>query len=287
MSANTATPIQPDNTEQQATQIATVNTLSSRTATLFNWLFVIVVIIAIPLAYYFGYIGVTWLNRIGIILNFCAGFMLAPELLGVNRIRKLENRIKSFLNSFYSYSHNKSYTTIIEKPHFHGISCLMAVSINKKGNSYKEYHIVDWRITISTVIISLLILLTYFLRNQYYFILLLLIFFIIIRSLIKTILGFKSDIGILMILPYSVALLFKNILKYVSSLTILLLNYLIYFILPILPLLIIVLFIFLPLSIFIFILDNFYSRRELRSIMIWWGIIFFIVGNLLQFLATF
>jgi hypothetical protein len=31
-----------------------------------------------------------WLNRIGIILNFLAGFMLAPELLGIERLRRLE-----------------------------------------------------------------------------------------------------------------------------------------------------------------------------------------------------
>ncbi len=31
-----------------------------------------------------------WLNRIGIILNFLAGFLIAPELIGIERIRRLE-----------------------------------------------------------------------------------------------------------------------------------------------------------------------------------------------------
>jgi len=32
----------------------------------------------------------TWLNRLGIILNFLAGFMLAPELIGIERLKKIE-----------------------------------------------------------------------------------------------------------------------------------------------------------------------------------------------------
>lgn len=32
-----------------------------------------------------------WLNRVGITLDFLAGFMLAPEIIGLDRIQKLEN----------------------------------------------------------------------------------------------------------------------------------------------------------------------------------------------------
>lgn len=35
-----------------------------------------------------------WLNRIGIILNFLAGFLIAPELIGLDRIRKAEQRLE-------------------------------------------------------------------------------------------------------------------------------------------------------------------------------------------------
>jgi hypothetical protein len=51
--------------------------------------------IAIALIYYSGYIDKDWLNRIGIILNFCAGFMLAPELLGTERLRNAEGYIEN------------------------------------------------------------------------------------------------------------------------------------------------------------------------------------------------
>jgi hypothetical protein len=31
-----------------------------------------------------------WVNRMGIILNFCAGFLLAPELIGIQRLQRFE-----------------------------------------------------------------------------------------------------------------------------------------------------------------------------------------------------
>jgi len=37
----------------------------------------------------------TWLNRLGIILNFLAGFMLAPELIGIERLKKIELFLKN------------------------------------------------------------------------------------------------------------------------------------------------------------------------------------------------
>ena len=39
-----------------------------------------------------------WLNRVGIILNFLAGFLLAPELIGIERIKKYEKEIKTKIN---------------------------------------------------------------------------------------------------------------------------------------------------------------------------------------------
>ena len=40
-----------------------------------------------------------WLNRAGIILNFVAGFLLAPELIGIERLQKLENKIEEKIDS--------------------------------------------------------------------------------------------------------------------------------------------------------------------------------------------
>jgi hypothetical protein len=40
-----------------------------------------------------------WLNRMGIILNLCAGFMLAPELIGLTRLQNFENFIERIMSS--------------------------------------------------------------------------------------------------------------------------------------------------------------------------------------------
>ena len=37
-----------------------------------------------------------WLNRVGIILNFVAGFLVAPELLGIRRLEWADARLKRF-----------------------------------------------------------------------------------------------------------------------------------------------------------------------------------------------
>jgi hypothetical protein len=39
-----------------------------------------------------------WLNRIGIILNFLAGFLLAPDLIGIENINKIQKSIISVTN---------------------------------------------------------------------------------------------------------------------------------------------------------------------------------------------
>ncbi len=105
MSADTATPTptrpvsSQSDRELQAQLLGIAPVLKPGTSTIGRWLnrlFVIVVLIAIPLAYYFGYIGVAWLNRIGIILNFFAGFMVAPELFGVERIKRLRSVSKPY-----------------------------------------------------------------------------------------------------------------------------------------------------------------------------------------------
>jgi hypothetical protein len=45
-----------------------------------------------------------WVNRVGILLNFLAGFMIAPELIGIDRLKRIEGYIEEKLlrlsNSF-------------------------------------------------------------------------------------------------------------------------------------------------------------------------------------------
>src|SRR6478672_7188862 len=40
-----------------------------------------------------------WVNRTGIILNFFAGFMLAPELIGVDRLIRFEKWLETKIQS--------------------------------------------------------------------------------------------------------------------------------------------------------------------------------------------
>jgi hypothetical protein len=40
---------------------------------------------------------IVWLNRIGIVLNFVSFFLVAPEILGENRLIRIELRLQSLL----------------------------------------------------------------------------------------------------------------------------------------------------------------------------------------------
>jgi hypothetical protein len=40
-----------------------------------------------------------WINRIGIILNFVAGFLMAPDLIGTAKLRELEFRLERKLDN--------------------------------------------------------------------------------------------------------------------------------------------------------------------------------------------
>ncbi|MBW4607411.1 MAG: hypothetical protein KME22_09330 [Hassallia sp. WJT32-NPBG1] len=69
-------------------------------------------------------IDLDWLNRVGIILNFLAGFMLAPDLIGKERLLIIEEKIegqlqtiiklvKSNLKSRYGKRHNYGWIMLI------------------------------------------------------------------------------------------------------------------------------------------------------------------------------
>jgi hypothetical protein len=44
-----------------------------------------------------------WVNRIGIILNFCAGFLLAPELIGIQRLQRFEKFLEGSMPRFRDF----------------------------------------------------------------------------------------------------------------------------------------------------------------------------------------
>lgn len=57
----------------------------------------IALIIVIPLLYYNQNLDPDTVNRLGIVLNFLAGFFLAPELLGERRLDQIEENIETTL----------------------------------------------------------------------------------------------------------------------------------------------------------------------------------------------
>jgi hypothetical protein len=44
-----------------------------------------------------------WVNRIGILLNFCAGFLLAPELIGIQRLERFEKSLEERLRRYRAF----------------------------------------------------------------------------------------------------------------------------------------------------------------------------------------
>jgi hypothetical protein len=48
--------------------------------------------------------GAAWVNRIGIILTFLAGFMVAPELISIERINKFEDSLEKRMDRFRAWA---------------------------------------------------------------------------------------------------------------------------------------------------------------------------------------
>ena len=67
-------------------------------------LYIIILIFGMPSLWFFGYISNTYINRLGIILNFLAGFMIAPELIGKTRLQSIEIAIGNRLNNTKEWS---------------------------------------------------------------------------------------------------------------------------------------------------------------------------------------
>ncbi|MFD2937075.1 hypothetical protein [Spirosoma flavum] len=65
------------------------------------WCISLMAIVSPLLLFQFGYIEPVWLNRVGIILNFIAGFLVAPDLIGIDRLETFENRVEVYLNQIH------------------------------------------------------------------------------------------------------------------------------------------------------------------------------------------
>jgi hypothetical protein len=202
------TPNQSD-TEFQAELLGI--TPNSRIPAELSRLFILVILMAIPLLYRFGYIEILWLNRIGIILNFCAGFMLAPELLGTKRLLVIEAKTKHFLSRMKQFV--KGYRDFLPMWRFFLpmlllllFSYTMVLISKRSGNNSLPNYL--------TTIAPIAIAISGFLASG------IILAFVILLSVDYLSMKLAGD-------------------------------------------------------------------ERLRYVLIWWGIIFFIVGNLLQFIATF
>jgi hypothetical protein len=226
MQVDSAAPTPAVQGASEATQAAPTQTQPQRASAVSVWLnrvFVVVILVAIPLLYWFGYIGVVWLNRIGIILNFCAGFMVAPELIGVSRLRKLEKRIKT-ISLTLAVKYLKAMATTHE------------VHANVDEYCAKLSHI--WTGVLETSIA----------RRK------------------TTNLQSRVKVRIDYVIAF-IILMANRIYNTASKPVSLIINR--------------------AEAVGVFLIDKLIRNIRLRETLLWWGIIFFIVGNLLQFISTF
>jgi len=151
------------------------------------------------------------LNRIGIILNFCAGFMVAPELLRVERLRWIEEGIEKVLARFQKFANANRVLSPIKKLYLVGyivvfISFTVITLAKRNGDDTLPNYLTvpaPFVIVISVCVVGVIV----------------------------------------------ATLLVALLLDYVAG--------------------------------------KLAGDDRLRSILVWWGIVFFIVGNLLQFISTF
>lgn len=236
-----------------------------------------------------------WLNRIGIILNFLAGFMLAPELLGVERIRKTEDFLEKIVSRTLIFSDILIINLL--KQVFRLIDMIVGIfdvdpSTKNAIRQYYQDEVVkeELQSMSRTIVITML-------RSFLAVLLMITILFIVVTYMFSI----NQHAGI-------IVLFIVLIYFYISGFTVLgeeefsgaknmsiqhFISPFIAFSLSILlpPLMIIIYFFTLIISftniLIRFTLHKLQGDSRLRSILVWWGIIFFILGNSLQFAATF
>lgn len=232
-----------------------------------------------------------WLNRIGIILNFLAGFMLAPELIGIQRLSQIETKTETYFNNAKNRFNN------------------LQESINEEKTDLKYLFL---RLIISSAFI--IVLVWSFLTHRYYIVILFLVlsycFFVWIGLMLANLVmrfpkarkayrdsqqtffvklslfwqvfrGQHITLGNtirqyhfwLLVFPFYLLPLSP---KVIASLA---------WYLIIIPLLVLILI--LPNILIGFALKRLEGDERVREFVVWLGVIFFIVGNALQLIATF
>ncbi|GAX46264.1 hypothetical protein NIES4075_72850 [Tolypothrix sp. NIES-4075] len=103
-------------------------------------------------------IDLDWLNRIGIILNFFAGFLLAPDLIGRQKLLNYEELIEEKLTNYIEYMKKNMKENIFTYP-FNLITKIKLLKFNIDSHIDPSSTITD-RILIYTIgsIVSIFII---------------------------------------------------------------------------------------------------------------------------------
>jgi len=209
----------------------------------------------------------SWLNRVGIILNFLAGFLLAPELIGIDRINKaevsLENYIKRLEARILSTLEKIGFKTKDKKDEFLAVlifgSAVIAMFLIIYWLSSK-YGILQGIATFLGALAFTILALTWFYRKMF------------TENKGKSTKKFTAIIygGIAVFAAFWLGIFFilQGFLKLIIQT-------------PVYGILI------LAKSVLRFISNKLAGNDRLRSMMVTLGILLFIIGNLLQLWATF
>jgi hypothetical protein len=212
-----------------------------------------------------------WLNRTGIILNFLAGFLLAPEIIGIERLQKLETEIETKINNL--------------ETRFRPIRDYKKISKNDDPEGYWILTLGGGIIFIPTIFIIALVALPIVIGFTCFFIYGLLSA-AHSQSIIKLVFYCLGDLVLLFIVVLLgfIFLMFggrssgkfsKKIIEGMKQVHTMGFGFLLMEILP--PF-------YSLINFFVRILNK---EKIFQSLLVWIGIIFFVTGNLLQLIATF
>jgi hypothetical protein len=214
------------------------------------------------------------LNQVGIVLNFLAGFMLAPELLGLERLRRIETYIEKRL-TFMSNLADKIGNKFSSFGRGIGDSFVKA-GLAKPSFTNNVFAVHSLAVCIILLVLALfvgVVYITYIIFGKV--VASVIMFYLYIKSVINPELS-DHDEG-----WYPKLLLTNAYLRFLLP---------IYMVIAAFALILYPFYIVIALAtkqLLSFIIRKLEGEARLRSVLIWWGIIFFILGNALQFIATF
>lgn len=215
------------------------------------------------------------LNRLGIVLNFFAGFMLAPELIGIERLRSFENateanlaRLRKKLMLDSDYGRKRRFQFLVARL----IALLYVYFLNER--------FIGPIVLILGISTLTLVPLAFLLQDTFPVMAFLLPYMYILLVLISLPLEYSEK--------ESLIELFRSV--GVAKIAVIPIKYCVLFLYYGLQLLISVLS-FASYAVILGVVGFFLSTLEgddkLRSIVVVGGVLFFVLGNALQLIATF